>query len=68
MPYSGPQKKIPIIFLFIDPVAGVKEVFDKHRHEFGVKREPGARQMRKGEWDGLCTMRDLRLETVTVAR
>lgn len=44
----------------------VDEVFARHRAEFGVKRETGAREMRKGDWGGLCTMRDLRLEVVSV--
>ena len=51
-------------------VLGSKEfvngVFDRHRAEFGVKRETGARQMKKGDWGGLCTMRDLRLEVVSL--
>ena len=44
----------------------VEEVFKKHRGEFGLKRKTGARAMKAGEWGGLCTMRDLRLEVVTV--
>ena len=44
----------------------VNEVFDKHRDEFGVKRKTGARELKRGHWGGLCTMRDLRLEVVTV--
>lgn len=44
----------------------VNEVFSKHREDFGLKRKTGARGMRKGEWGGLCTMRDLRLEVVSV--
>ena len=51
-------------------VLGSKEfvngIFDRHRSEFGVKRETGARQMKKGDWGGLCTMRDLRLEVVSL--
>ena len=46
----------------------VNEVFNKHRREFGLKRKTGARQMRRGEWGGLCTMRDLRLAPVSVSQ
>jgi len=45
----------------------VNEVFEKHREEFGVKRRTGAREMKKGEWSGLCAMRDLRLEVVSLS-
>jgi hypothetical protein len=38
----------------------VEEVFVKHRDQFGLKRKTGARPMKYGNWDGLCTMRDLR--------
>ena len=42
----------------------VEEVFERHRGEFGLKRQTGARAMRWGEWGGLCTMRDLRLQVI----
>jgi len=45
----------------------VNEVLRKHREEFGVKRRTGAREMKKGEWSGLCTMRDLRLQAVSLS-
>ena len=56
---------------FSDGVAlGSKEfansIFERHRAEFGVKRQTGARQMKKGDWGGLCTMRGLRLEVVSL--
>ena len=52
---------------FADGVAlGSKEfvegVFQAHREQFGAKRQTGARVMKWGEWGGLCTARDLRLE------
>jgi hypothetical protein len=43
----------------------VEEVFRKHRGEFGVKRKTGARNMRWADWQGLCTIRDLRQEVVS---
>ena len=46
--------------------AFVEDVFQKHRGEFGLKRKTGARAMKRSQWGGLCTMRDLRLEVVTV--
>ena len=42
----------------------VEEVFAKHRDQFGLKRKTGARSMKFGDWDGLCTMRDLRLQVI----
>ncbi len=44
----------------------VEEVFNKYRDQFGPKRCTGARPMKYGQWDGLCTIRDLRLAPVTV--
>jgi hypothetical protein len=46
--------------------AFVNEVFERYRGEFGVKRRDGARKMKWGAWGELCTMRDLRMEVVTV--
>ena len=45
----------------------VEEVFRKHRDQFAFKRKTGARAMRHAEWGGLCTMRDLRLDVVSVS-
>ena len=42
----------------------VEQVFQKHRKEFGVKRQTGARSMRWANWSGLCTMRDLRQQVL----
>jgi len=44
----------------------VEEVFAKHRNQFGHKRKTGARPMKYGEWEGLCTVRDLRSMVVSV--
>lgn len=44
----------------------VEGVFRKRREQFGLKRSSGARRMRGGNWDGLCTMRDLRLEAISL--
>lgn len=46
----------------------VESVFSRHREEFGLKRKTGARRMRHGDWGGLCTMRDLRLDVVIPAQ
>lgn len=43
----------------------VESVFASHREQFGVKRTTGARRMRYGEWEGLCTMRDLRQTVIS---
>ncbi len=45
----------------------VEDIFQKHRGEFGVKRKTGARNPRFGQWDGLYTMRDLRLKPVALS-
>jgi len=45
----------------------VEDVYRKHRHEFGLRRQTGARRPKYGEWGGLCTMRDLRLDPVTLS-
>jgi len=42
----------------------VDGVFARYRTHFGPKREHGARAMRFGEWQALCTLRDLRLSPV----
>lgn len=43
----------------------VEAVFRKHRDEFGIKRQDGARAMKSADWGGMCTMRDLRLQVIT---
>ena len=48
--------------------AFVEDVFLEHREEFGLRRKTGARRPKYGQWGDLCTMRDLRLEPVSVAR
>jgi len=47
--------------------AFVEDIFQKHRGEFGMKRKTGARKPRFGQWNGLCTMRDLRLKPVSLS-
>jgi hypothetical protein len=44
----------------------VERVFEKHRDRFGLKRSSGARPMKHGQWQGLCTMRDLRIDPVSI--
>jgi len=43
----------------------VDTVFAQYRAEFGLKRKTGARPMKFGQWNGLCTMRDLRNQVVS---
>jgi len=42
----------------------VEEVFAKNRDQFGLKRKTGARTMKYGDWGGLCTMRDPRMQVI----
>jgi REP element-mobilizing transposase RayT len=44
--------------------AFVEDVFEAHMDYFGPKRKDAARPMRGGAWEGLCTSRDLRGETI----
>jgi len=44
----------------------VEEVFTEYRDHFGSKRTTGARPMKYGQWNGLCTLRDLRLDPVSL--
>lgn len=48
--------------------AFVEDVFDSHREEFGLKRKTGARKPKYGQWGDLCTMRDLRLDPVSLSK
>ena len=48
--------------------AFVEDVFQAHRAEFGLKRKTGARKPRYGQWGGLCTMRDLRVNPVSLGK
>jgi putative transposase len=43
----------------------VEDIYTRYRERFGRRRKTGARPMKHGEWGGLCTMRDLRLQTVS---
>jgi len=44
--------------------AFVEDVFQKRRHLFGSRRKTGARKMAGGDWGGLCSMRDLRFQSI----
>jgi putative transposase len=44
----------------------VDGVFEKYRDQFGKERKTGARTMKGGGWGDLCTIRDLRLSTISV--
>jgi REP element-mobilizing transposase RayT len=44
----------------------VEDIFDQYRDQFGLKRKTGARPMKHGHWNGLCTMRNLRLNPVSI--
>lgn len=46
--------------------AYVDGLFERHRHQFGVRRTTGARPMVGGQWNGLCTARRLRMSVITV--
>ena len=48
--------------------AFVEDVFEAHREEFGLKRKTGARKPKYGQWGDLCTMRDLRLDPVSLSK
>ena len=43
----------------------VEGVFKRYRDQFGPRRKVGAKSMRFGDWGGLCTLRDLRLQPVS---
>ena len=42
----------------------VEDLFEQYREEFSLKRKTGARPMKYADWQGLCTMRDLRLRVM----
>lgn len=48
--------------------AFVEDIFESHRDEFGLKRKTGARKPKYGQWGDLCTMRDLRLDPVSLSK
>jgi REP element-mobilizing transposase RayT len=37
----------------------LEEIFENNRELFGKRRKEGARAMRGGDWNGLCSLRDL---------
>ena len=42
----------------------VDDTFQHYREEFSLKRKTGARPMKHADWQGLCTMRDLRCRVI----
>ena len=48
--------------------AFVEDIFQSHREEFGLKRKTGARKPKHGQWGDLWSMRDLRLDPVTLSK
>ena len=44
----------------------VENVFLEYRDQFGLKRSTGARRMKYGHWNGLYTMRDLKIDPVRI--
>ena len=42
----------------------VEEVFEQNRIRFGARRKDGARPLPGGGWDGLCCLRNLRLNPI----
>ena len=44
----------------------IEQVFVAFRDAFGKNRRDGARRLPKGEWDGLCAARDLRVAAVSL--
>ena len=44
----------------------VGEAFKRHRDYFSPNRTTGARAMKHGEWEGLCTARRLRMSVIHV--
>lgn len=44
----------------------VQNLFVRYRDRFGPTRKRGARPMRHADWSGLCTLRNLRLDPVSV--
>ncbi|NQU38514.1 MAG: transposase [Lentisphaerae bacterium] len=44
----------------------VEEAFLRHRNYFSAKRTTGARPMKHGQWDGLCTARRLRMSVIQI--
>ncbi len=43
----------------------VDSIFQRYRDRFGPKRKNGARPLRFGDWNGLCSARDLRLTPIS---
>ncbi len=45
----------------------IEQIFQRYRDQFSQKRSSGARPMKHGQWGELCTMRDLRLQPVSIS-
>ncbi len=46
----------------------VDDFFESQREIFGSRRKSGARKMRGGDWNGLCTVRDLQVEVIQASQ
>ena len=51
--------------LVLGSQAFVDSIFVRYRSQFGQNRKSGARPLRFGDWQGLCSLRDLRLLPVS---
>lgn len=51
--------------LVLGSQAFVDSIFARYRSQFGPNRKSGARSLRFGDWQGLCSLRDLRLLPVS---
>jgi len=51
--------------LVLGSQAFVDSIFARYRSQFGQNRKSGARPLRFGDWQGLCSLRDLRLLPVS---
>ena len=47
--------------------AFIDKIFRSNRGNFGPKRKDGARPLRFADWNGLCSMRDLRLAPIVAS-
>ena len=47
--------------------AFIEDIFQQFRDQFGAKRQTGARPMKHGHWNGLCTLRNLRLAPISTS-
>lgn len=59
------ERNLAEVFVGLELIKNASPVINPST-ELGVKRKTGARNPRYGEWNGLCTMRDLRLNPVSL--